>query len=215
MNAASPGLRFRGDGYFEVDDFALPTSRYFAIEALVSPGLNTRPTNIVTWTGSRSLAVFRAESQQWGAAYFDGRTPRLILADRVIARRDSHELLAAVWNGQHLELYLDGSPLASTEIRYNLFPTATKLLIGGVPDGFIPYDPGRRFFNGDICAVRISDSESPILIASRPVDLAVNDQTKAFFDFSNAGLVDSQGIVTDLTERWRGNLNWISPTPNR
>ncbi len=48
----APGLRLRGNGFFEVSDFRVPVQDNMAIEALLHPGINQGPANYchLDWT---------------------------------------------------------------------------------------------------------------------------------------------------------------------
>jgi serine/threonine protein kinase len=196
------GLRFNGqDNYVEVDNFDEQIVGYVAIEAIVRPYFSKSPTNLVSWTGSQSFVLFRSAGNEWGAAYFDGVTERLILASHS-TRPGTMQMVAATWDGTELKLYVDGEPVETYQIQYDMIPAPNKLFIGGVPNGIIPSHQGTRYVNGDISVVRVSKSSKPLTIAADPLSLVVRPETLAMFDFRKPTYL----TTTDLTNRWRAHL---------
>lgn len=204
----SPGLRLKGDGYLEVPDFQVPIQDKMAIEVLLRPGVNPGPANIVTWTGPKSFVLFSDESTRWGIAYFDGQTPRLIIADDRV-QKTGLQIITAVWDATDLRVLVDGEQIVAQPIPYELVPAAPRLYIGGIPDGVILPEQGTRYFHGDICAVRILQSQHELELAQAPSGLTINAQTLALFDFSDQQLSSSQSQLVDLTGRWEGRMHWI------
>lgn len=205
----APGLRLQGNGYFDVADFRVPVQDNMAIEALLHPGMNRGPANIVTWTGPRSFVLFCDQTPHWGIAYFDGSTPRLVATDDPTERSGLH-LISAVWDGQSLQIFVNGSRVASSQLTFQLVPAQPRLYIGGIPDGVILPSQGTRFYNGEIRAVRILQSQQRLELATRPSELAVTPQTLALFDFGHVQTRPNNGQLSDLTGRWRGNMNWVA-----
>jgi serine/threonine protein kinase len=196
------GLRFNGlDNYLEVEKFDEPITGNVAIEAIVRPNYSNKSSSIVSWTGQQSFVLFRSANREWGAAYFDGVTPRLIVAS-LSSRPGLTQMVAAVWDGSQLSLYVDGKAIESYPIDYEMIPAPNKLFIGGIPDGIIPKYQGTRYLEGEIAVVRVSRSPQPLQLASEPSALTVRPETLAFFDFRKPTHLRTM----DVTKRWRAQL---------
>ncbi len=196
------GLRFNGvDNYVEVDHFDEPITGHVAIEAIVRPNFSNSTSSVVSWTGPQCFVLFRSVGNEWGAAYFDGVTARLIVATHS-TRPGTNQLVAAMWDGEQLSLYIDGEPIQSYPIEYEMIPAPNKLFIGGTPDGIIPSHQGTRYLNGEVSVVRVSRSNKPLQIASDPSTLAVRSETLALFDFRKPTYMNT----IDQTNRWRARL---------
>jgi Concanavalin A-like lectin/glucanases superfamily len=208
-NLSSPtGLQFNGlDSYVEVNDFDEPITGHVAIEAIVRHNYLNSPSNIVTWAGQQSFVLFRTKDNEWGAAYFDGVTrPRLEVASHSTLPR-TVQMVAAVWDGSKLSLYVNGELIESYPIDYEMIPAPNKLFIGGIPDGIIPRHQGTRFLDGEVAVVRVSRSTQPLRIATAPAELTVNPDTLVMFDFRQPTYLSTM----DLTHRWRAHLRGTYP----
>ncbi len=205
-----PQFEFDGiNDYFEVPDFTESASGHVAIEAWVRTRSNSKPSNIVTWSGSKCLTLFRSSNEEWGVAYFDGQISHL----EVSTQRSSPgqtQLVAALCNGQELSLFIDGENIPTRPIDYVLVPSDARLYIGGIPSGIIPESQGTRFFDGAIFAVRITQSNRPVQIAGRIDQLTVRPETIALFDFRET----VGGTNLDLTKRWQGRFYGTVASPD-
>ena len=193
------GLQFNGsDSFVEVDNFNESMAGYVAIEAIVRPSFSKGTSSIVSWTGPQSFVLFRSADNEWGVAYFDGITSRLILAAQPSAPGVA-EMVAAVWDGKQLSLSVNGKPIAVQPLEYEMIPAPRKLFVGGIPDGIIPSRQGTRYFRGEVAVVRVSRSDTPIPLTSDPALLSVvRAETLALFDFQKPTHLET----VDQTNRW-------------
>ena len=197
------GLNFNGtDSYVEVEKFNESVAGYVAIEAYVRPRFMKGTSSLVSWTGPKSFVLFRSEGNEWGVAYFDGNTPRLILASHA-SRPGVAELVAAVWDGTQLSLHINGKEVEVQPLIYDMVPAPRKLFIGGIPDGIIPPNQGTRYFHGEVALVRVSRSPNPIQLAGDPSQLTVvRHETLALFNFRKPTYLQT----SDETNRWQALL---------
>jgi len=204
-----PGLGFDGErSYVQVTGFEGPPAGPLRIEVAAIANRQMRPSNLVSWTGYRTLALFN-NGRQWGIAYFDGTQSRLVVS-RQPAQFNRLALICGEWDGNQLRLYIDGEEILSEPTAYGLDSTNPALFIGGVPEGFL--QPGEvRFFDGSIYGVRISAGNLPAPAKSLDALVQLNTGTDAVFPFSER---TGNETFDSSSRRWIGILHhttWAIP----
>ena len=199
---SSRGIAFNGESsYAVVADFDAPDAGQAMIEVVVTPQSGRLPANIVTWTGDTILVLFAALDQKWGVATMHNGVSSLQVS---IESMNIGEmcLLAARWNGNEVELWVDGEPVQTRSVQYPLFPSDAMLCFGGTPAGLLPAEQGDRFFCGTIHKIRLSNSAQQSPAANRS-ELKKRESSVALFDMQ-----EGQGdVTTDATEhRWNAKL---------
>lgn len=196
------GISFNGvDRYVDVADFNEEIRGWVAIEAVVTPDIQYEAANIVTWSGEKSFVLFRGQSRNWGIAFFDGTRSHLVLSNEEF-RPGQTRLVAGLWDGDQLSLFIDGQPIPVRAIEYRMVPAVPRLYIGGIPDGVIPAEQGPRYFRGVVQRVRIRRSQRPLRMAQSSQAMTVDTDTLALFDLRQL----SQNKLLDHTQRRVGVL---------
>ena len=113
--------------------------------------------------------------------YASGFSPWLIigLAEAQVGQR-TH--LAGIWDGDRLQLFIDGVPVTTQPLKFSMSNTTQGLYIGGVHPDLLPSGENDRFFNGVIESVRIS-SGVRYTSAYDPGPLTTDDSTLALYRF--------------------------------
>lgn len=203
------GLQFNGNSaYVAVSPFVPPTGRCLALEADLVPGPPAGPSNAVTWTGAKTLVLFRSASNNWGVAHFDGRNSHLVMTRQMVVE-GQRVRLAGVWSDSGLAVFLNGERVPVEPVAYDLFPSQPALFIGGFPAGILPASQGTRFFQGQVFAVRVSQGDLPIQPALAGEEWTVDAETLALFEFPE----QTGSTTSDRTSHsWKGLLRdavWI------
>lgn len=202
------GVRFDGlTSYATVQNFDIPVDGTAMIEAVVTPRDGPWPANIVTWTGSDSLVLFTYNSQRWGAASLHDGESQLVVSNQKIGI-DKTTIVAARRRGSDITLWLDGQPVTTRPLEYQIQSSTTALCFGGIPHGLFPNRDSERFFTGDIHRIRLSASPLPNP-ASTPEEMSREKSTVALFEFLEA----AGDSTTDSTQfQWIAelvNADWI------
>ncbi len=208
----SGGLVFDGQtSYVHANTFYDAVASPFRIELATIPKRQTEPANLVTCSGPQCFALF-VDQQKWGVACYDGRRSRLRVSTQQI-RYDQPVVVAAEWNGEMLDLYLNGIPIQTVSIEYPMQPGPTGLYIGGLPPGVIPDYQGVRFYRGTIVSVRIQQGELSAPAATLADLRNVTPRTLALFPFSERSGVQSfdrspAGLRGDIFAATWGTSAW-------
>jgi serine/threonine protein kinase len=210
MALGSRGLSFDGQAhYVSVDQFLRPATTPFLLQALVTPREQVGPANIISWTGEDWVALFMTPDHRWGLGWlYQGRS-------RLITTRESAELgrpamVAGHCNGDTMQLFVQGNPVATDDLQYSLESTPLGLYIGGLPPEATPPNHGPRFFNGIIHAVSIDMGEQSLPVAKDTADLTrIQASTLVCFPFAEG----TGEISTDLSaNRYRAQIHGASWT---
>lgn len=147
-------LRFDGvDDYVEIPDLELVDGPV-TIEARVRRTEARPAANVVSWLGEGWITLY--ESGGWGVGKRHGGDSILVRATAPTSEKSTH--LAATWDGQHTELFVNGKRIAAQPQDYKLAPTSGGLYIGGVLRERLPEAEREagRFFAGVVDEVHIS-----------------------------------------------------------
>jgi hypothetical protein len=93
--------------------------------------------------------------------------------------------LAGTWNGNELQLFVDGERVETKPINFRLPETSGGLYIGGVRHDLLPPDQNDRFFDGLIYEVRISEGVRFHETFHAPQQLRSDSQTLALYQFDD------------------------------
>lgn len=201
-------LAFTGQSsYAAAPEFRIDLARPHTFEAFVVVD-QYRVSNMVSYIGPQWMALFVGGNQQWGVAQrIDGRSHLVLSHQRFELGKRYH--IAGVWDGQSLELYINGERADTDPLNFELPETDPGLFFGGIPPELLPAGQNNRFFSGRIDAVRISGSVRYRTSFQSPTRFTEDAQTLALFQFD-----EGTGRVTFDESRQRHsatiyNANWI------
>lgn len=156
-NAPYYALAFNGRSSFvEVPTLkldAFPESQPLTIETLAIVK-QPQTANLLSWLGKNWMALYHTAGQ-WGASRLSTSGPLLHYHDEPLPfGRKVH--LAAVWDGQQFQLFVNGKRQTLKTSRFPLKPTNGGLFIGGVPLPRLTGHNEPRWFNGVLDEIHIS-----------------------------------------------------------
>lgn len=183
---AGSGVRFNGlSDYLQLEGFNVPFNGPAMIEVLVTAEEHRGPSNLVTWSGTQLIALFRSSDPVWGIAIYEGERSLLVTTTSPLpVGRES--LVAGSWDGRQLRLFVNGNEVPVRPTEYPLRPGPTALFVGGIPADSLPPYQGTRFFAGSIRAVRVSQGELPAPARNLKELLVASDSTVALLAIDDA-----------------------------
>ncbi len=115
----------------------------------------SRNSNPIMIMGDEWLAMYHSDGG-WGVGKLHGDEAMLKrVLDSVVVGERVH--VAGVWDGEEMQVFINGEMLEAVPQGYPLQPTSRGLLLGGgTPEHFLSND-SNRFFNGMIHQVRVSN----------------------------------------------------------
>jgi hypothetical protein len=119
-------------------------------------------------------------------------------------------MVAGHCDGDTMQLFVQGNPVATDDLQYSLESTPLGLYIGGLSTEATPPNHGPRFFNGIIHAVSIDMGEQSLPVAKDTADLTrIHASTLVCFPFAEG----TGEISTDLSaNRYRAQIHGASWT---
>ncbi len=145
-----------------------------------------RTCNILSWLGPDWVALFLTDAGQWGVGRMIGaRSHLLATSGAFVANQPTH--IAGVWDGQTLRLFVNGQPMPTTEIPFQLEPTRGGLHVGGAGPGALPHE---RFVDGVIYRLRLSKSVRYTTAFTPQTDWESDADTLALYRFN-----EGRGVV--------------------
>ncbi|MEQ1825617.1 MAG: serine/threonine-protein kinase [Pirellula sp.] len=174
------GIRFDGVRSFvrvPIQNEQVGYSFSMEVAAIANP--HTMPSNLMTFSGPRCMAIFLA-NHCWGVAHFDGNRSKLVVSDSHV-QYGQRVIVGAQWKDSELVLTLDGKRIATNEIEYPMQAGPKELYIGGIPVGVIPAEQGLRFFDGTIVAARIQSGKLQPMARNLDELFRVDQSTLAMF----------------------------------
>jgi len=214
--AHDDGLQFDGrQSYGRVTDFELPLTTPFRLQVAAIPHRHDAPANLISWTGDNWAALFLTTDGKWGIGWRESGQTHMVVT-RQPARFDQLQVVVGQWDGRQLQMFLDGQPMPTEVIDFNLPPMERGLYFGGAPPGMLLDSLGERYFRGSILAIRIEmDSLSEPVASTREQLLRVTPGTVVLFPFSEG----DGDVATDRTSAgWQARLvqtSWIRDADDR
>ncbi|MDA0833293.1 MAG: SUMF1/EgtB/PvdO family nonheme iron enzyme [Planctomycetota bacterium] len=194
MKAKSVALIFGGDGdYVEVQSLPDVDDQSVTLEAWVRPRAASDTANLFSWLGPNWLTIYQS-GNTWGVGRRYNNRSLLMQSDTTIVP-EKWVHLAATYERDQMQLFIDGKKTSIYLIDFVLQPTEGGLYIGGCPNDKLKHD-GERWFDGEMRDVRISEGRRYEDDFTPAVQLTADADTLAIYDFAKVGsdvLTDSSG----------------------
>ncbi|WP_166826574.1 protein kinase domain-containing protein [Thalassoroseus pseudoceratinae] len=207
----SHALRFNGESsYVSASSFALDPKEPVTLEVICQID-QVRLSNLISCLGPDWIALFLTSDGNWGVAKQVGNRSELIVAFEP-AQIGVRYHIAGAWDGQRLDLYVNGQRVETGSMGYRMPDTRGGLFIGGVPPDLLPPGENDRFFEGRIEAVRISQGTRYTAAFEPPAQLTSDDLTLALYQFEEGEgdtALDASGNNHEATLQ---NVEWSPVT---
>lgn len=178
-------LRFDGSSsYVAVPSLIPDPSRKVTLEVICKVE-QMRLSNVISWLGPDWMALFLSPDGYWGVARRIGNESRVVVASEPV-RLSQWYHLAATWDGQELQLFVNGQRSQTMPLGFTLPEASGGLFIGGVPLNLLPPDQNDRFFSGRIHAVKISEGVLYKESFRRLDQIQADQSTLALYRFDEA-----------------------------
>lgn len=148
-------LVFSGDSYVHVPSIERGPGDAVTLEVIARID-QVQLSNPLSWLGGQWMALFHNGS--WGISRLERGQSLFSVVDEPsddVGGQWQH--IAGTWDGTQLRIYVDGRLLRQAQIEFDLPQTEPGLFVGGVDPGRLPQGQNRRFFQGAIDAVRVTD----------------------------------------------------------
>jgi len=150
------------DDYVEIPELSLddlPLPEPLTIELKVRADSIQNSANVLTWMGDHWIAVYQfvdpEGNNSWGVGRRTEDGSEMVRAHNTVNVGEWIDL-AAVWDGQEFQLFLDGVPQETVPQSFNMQPLQGGLFIGGAPDEKLAGHEGGRWFHGAVRELRIT-----------------------------------------------------------
>lgn len=150
------------DDYVEIPELSLddlPLPEPLTIELKVRADSIQNSANVLTWMGDHWIAVYQfvdpEGNNSWGVGRRTEDGSEMVRALNTVNVGEWIDL-AAVWDGQEFQLFLDGVPQETVPQSFNMQPLQGGLFIGGAPDEKLAGHEGGRWFHGAVRELRIT-----------------------------------------------------------
>lgn len=186
----SYALRFNGEtSYVSAPTLTLDPSQPVTLEVICRID-RMQLSNLISCLGPEWMALFLSHDGTWGVAKQVGLNSQLIAAlDHAETGTRYH--VAGIWDGRELHLFVNGQPVDTTPMGYEMPDTTGGLYIGGVRSDLLPEGENNRFFAGRIEAVRISRGPRYTAAFQPPTQLNNETETLALYQFD-----EGEGQIT-------------------
>ncbi len=175
-------IRFNGEtSYVAAPTLTLDPSQSVTLEVICRID-RLKLANLISCLGPDWMALFLSHDGNWGVAKQVGSESQLIATlDRTQTGPRYH--VAGIWDGRELQLFVNGQPVETAPMGYEMPDTTGGLYIGGVRPDLLPQGENNRFFAGRIEAVRISRGLRYTAAFPPPTRLESEAETLALYQF--------------------------------
>lgn len=148
-------LRFDGQSSYIAAFGVVPEPAGAYTIEIIARAERYQTSNLVSWLGPNWMAVYISEDGQLGAArQFENQSDVYGSGYRLSVTEWTH--VAATFEGDRLQLFINGNLTEQQSINFELGPTQGGLFLGGVDPRLLPVGQNQRFFPGQIRNFRLS-----------------------------------------------------------
>lgn len=154
-SGANYAMQFDGESsYIVVESLRHNPNRSETFELILRPR-SGQLSNPISWLGPDWMVLYFNQGR-FGVGRLHQNQSILIEANAEVAM-DQWVHVAGTWDGQQSALFIDGRLAEVSPNGFRLLPAFGGLFIGGCDPSRLPERNNRRYFSGDIDAVRISE----------------------------------------------------------